>query len=190
MSNVPQVKKTRVIANPNTVHSSSQKPDNSDYHVGHQGHHLLRIDRESKQEIATKVREQLLHATVSHIAECDAIIFADYDKGVVSPELIKAVVSHAPPNSVPIIVDPKHNNFWNYEGVTALTPNHKEAGAAVREEITDVSHLIAVGEKILDRLSLQTLLITREEEGMSLFHREVDGTLQVEAFTLRLARSN
>ena len=176
----PTSKKTRVIVLSDTADFSHLNVDNTDDLSLHQGHHLLRIDRESKQEITAMLRERLLSAVISHIAEVDAIIFSDYDKGVVSAELIKAVVMHAESYDIPIIVDPKRNNFWKYEGVTALTPNHKEAGEAVQEEITDVSHLITVGEKILDRLSLRSLLITREEEGMSLFHRDSDGTLQVE----------
>ena len=176
----PTSKKTRVIVNPNTIDSTLRVEDSNDFNGMHQGHHLLRIDRESKQEIATKVRERLLHGTMSQMGNCDAIIISDYDKGVVSHELINAVVAHAKPYSIPIIVDPKRNNFWHYEGVTALTPNHKEAGAAIQVEITNVSHLIAVGEKILDQLSLRTLLITREEEGMSLFQRNTDGTIQVD----------
>ncbi|MDE0634550.1 MAG: PfkB family carbohydrate kinase [Candidatus Poribacteria bacterium] len=176
----PTTKKTRVIVRSDTAGSSRQNVHIAENLSLQQGHHLLRIDRESKQEITAMLRERLLSAAISQIAESDAIIFSDYDKGVVSAELIKAVVTHAERYGIPVVVDPKRNNFWKYKGVTALTPNHKEAGMAVQEEITDVSHLITVGEKILDRLSLKTLLITREEEGMSLFQRNSDDTLQVE----------
>lgn len=176
----PTSKKTRVIVSSDTADSSRLSAHIADNLSLQQGHHLLRIDRESKQEITAMLRERLLSAAISQITESDAIIFSDYDKGVVSAELIKSVVTHAEPYNIPIVVDPKRNNFWKYKGITALTPNHKEAGMAVQEQITDVSHLITVGEKILDRLSLKTLLITREEEGMSLFQRNSDNTLQVE----------
>jgi len=176
----PTSKKTRVIVNPNTVETSLSELDSSDDQILHQGHHLLRIDRESKQDIAAKLKERLLHTTLSQIGECDAIVFADYDKGVVDQELIQKVVLNAKSYNIPIIVDPKRNNFLHYKGATVLTPNHKEAAAALQEEITDVSHLISVGEKILDQLSLPTLLITREEQGMSLFQRDSNGNLQVD----------
>ena len=143
------------------------------------GQHLLRIDRESKQEIPDQLREQLLAAVGSQLPASDAIVFADYDKGVVNAQLIKEVVKRARADDIPVIVDPKRDNFWHYSGVTAITPNHKEAGGAVHEEITDVAHLVAVGEKILNRLALQALLITRDAEGMSLFQRSTDGTLHV-----------
>ena len=182
----PTSTKTRVIA-----YADATDPSRADANPSlHPGHHLLRIDRESKQEVSAILRERLLAAVLAQLPESDAVIFSDYDKGVVSPELIRAVVASAQPENIPIIVDPKRDNFWHYEGATALTPNHKEAGAAVQEEITDLSHLVAVGEKILARLSLKTLLITRDAEGMSLFQRDAAGTLQVEhlppqSFTVR-----
>ena len=144
------------------------------------GHHLLRIDRESKQEISPQIRKHLLDTVASQLPTSDAIIFADYDKGVVTPQLITGVMKHAASYGIPIIVDPKQNNFWHYEGVTVVTPNYKEAIAAVHAEITDVSHLVTVGEKILNRLSLKALLITRDAEGMSLFQRNTDSTVKVE----------
>ena len=143
------------------------------------GHHLLRIDRESKQEISIEMQAHLLNSVVSELPTSDAIIFADYDKGVINAQLIRDVIKHAQPYDIPIIVDPKRDNFWDYKGVTAMTPNHNEAGVAVQKEITDVRQLLAIAEEIISRLSLKALLITREAKGMSLFQREPDGSLQV-----------
>ena len=167
----PTSTKTRVIAGTSTTTLVER---------GHNAaHHLLRIDRESKQEISIRIREHLLETIVSQLPASDAIIFADYDKGVINAQLIRDVMQHAQPYDIPIVVDPKRDNFWHYKGVTAITPNHKEAGTAVHEEITDVPQLLAVGEKILNRLSLKALLITREANGMALFQRKTDGNLQV-----------
>ena len=168
----PTSTKTRVIARAGTTTFAGCEHDS--------GHHLLRIDRESKQEISVGVREHLLDSVISQLPACDAIIFADYDKGVINAQLIQDVMKHARSYDIPIIVDPKQDNFWHYKGVTAVTPNHKEAGAAIHEEITDVRQLLTVGEKIINRLSLKALLITREAKGMSLFQRKPDGSLQIE----------
>jgi D-beta-D-heptose 7-phosphate kinase/D-beta-D-heptose 1-phosphate adenosyltransferase len=169
-SHRPTSTKTRVIA-----HAASTSTEVTQ----EQGQHLLRIDRESKQEIPARLSEHLLAEVVSQLPASDAVVFADYDKGVVNTQLIKEVVKHAQSYNIPIIADPKRDNFWHYEGVTAVTPNHKEAGVAVREEITDVAQLVAVGERILNRLSLKALLITRDAEGMSLFQYAADGSLHV-----------
>ena len=168
----PTSTKTRVIARGATTFPDRERDS---------GHHLLRIDRESKQEISPQIREHLLDIIAAQLPTSDALIFADYDKGVVTPQLINGVMKHAKSHGIPIVVDPKQNNFWHYEGVTAVTPNHKEASAAVvHEEITDVSDLVAMGEKILDRLSLKALLITRDAKGMSLFYRPADSIVKVE----------
>ena len=174
-------KKTRVIVQSDNT-DFIQPPYNNqpDEPVPHHGQHLLRIDRETKIEIAGLVRTAIINAFRSRLKNTDAIIFADYDKGVFSPKLISELVSLAKSYNVPIIVDPKHNNFWHYKGVTTLTPNHKEAEDAIQKEITDESSLIAIGVNILEQLSLPTLLITREEKGMSLFQRNTNGDLQVE----------
>lgn len=136
-----------------------------------QGHHLLRIDKEAKHAISPKLRQQLLDAVASRLTETDAIVFADYDKGVVSPELIRAVVQQASPLGIPIIADPKRKNFWHYTGVTAITPNQKEAGAAVKKKMRDERCLAAAGKEILERLSISAVLLTRDENGMTLFQR-------------------
>ncbi len=174
-------KKTRVIVQSDNTDSIqipyNNKPDDE---VPHHGQHLLRIDRETKQEITGLVRTAITNPFRSQLPYTDAIIFADYDKGVFSSKLINELVNLAKLFSVPIVVDPKHDNFWHYKGVTALTPNHKEAGDAKQKEITDESSLIEIGVNILDQLSLHTLLITREEKGMSLFQRDSNGDLQVE----------
>ncbi len=174
-------KKTRVIVQSDNTDSIqlcySNRPDDV---VPHQGQHLLRIDRETKNEITGLVRTSVIDAFRSQLDNTDAVIFADYDKGVFSLELIKELVNLAKLRSVPIVVDPKHDNFWHYEGVTALTPNHKEAGHAMQKEIVDELSLIDIGTHILKQLSLPTLLVTREEKGMSLFQRDSNGDLQVE----------
>ena len=168
----PTSTKTRIIAHAANAALTDRDPIS--------GHPLLRIDRESKQEISPQIQEHLLDTVISQLPTSDAIIFADYDKGVVTAQLIKGVMKHANSYGIPIIVDPKRNNFWHYDGVTAITPNHKEASAAVHEEISDVSHLVTVGEKILNRLSLKALLITRDADGMSLFQRQADGRMKVD----------
>lgn len=173
-------KKTRVIVNSDRSSIRQQTLNNNKNIVPHQGHHLLRVDRETKQDISGLVRNHIIEAINTKLDEVDAIIFADYDKGVFSQKLITTILEHAKSINIPIVVDPKRKNFWNYRGVTALTPNHREIANATQEEITDVSHLIEIGEKVLDKLSLKSLLITREEEGMSLFQRATDGVLQVE----------
>ncbi|MCH8290785.1 D-glycero-beta-D-manno-heptose-7-phosphate kinase [Candidatus Poribacteria bacterium] len=163
----PTSTKTRVIAR--TSHTSVST---------HQ--QIVRIDRESKVPANDAVQKQLLETALDCIPCVDAIIFEDYDKGVVSAELIQAVVDRARKYQKPVVVDPKVENFWNYTKVTSITPNQKEAGTVVSQEITDESSLISVGKEILDRLEIESLLITRGEQGMSLFQRNYDEQVRID----------
>ena len=158
----PTTTKTRLIARISEAGSSTHQQ-------------LIRVDRESRQPINAYLQKQLLEAVRHRIPGSDAIVFADYDKGVVTETLIQAVVSETQDFHIPVIVDPKAENFWNYKDVTLVTPNHKEATAATNQEITNEANLLGIGDIILERLNLQYLLITRGAEGMSLFCRSENG---------------
>ena len=163
----PTITKTRVIARTSSTSTSTHQQ-------------LVRLDRESNAPVKTKIHEQLMKNALSRVPYVDAIVFEDYDKGGVSGRLIEGVLRTARQHGKPVVVDPKVENFWNYKGVTSITPNHKEAGLAVNRKISDEKSLVAVGEEILDRLNLDGLLITRGEQGMSLFRRSREGELRVD----------
>ena len=141
---------------------------------------IVRIDKESTQHSAQSLHSQLLSIILEKVNTVDAVIFADYDKGVVNSELIRAVTSKTKLNRIPVTVDPKVENFWSYEGVTSITPNQKEASIAVGVRILDQKTLLKAGQKILERLDLAHLLITRGENGMSLFEKTSEGQLKVQ----------
>ncbi|MDE0297614.1 MAG: D-glycero-beta-D-manno-heptose-7-phosphate kinase [Candidatus Poribacteria bacterium] len=163
----PTSTKTRVIARTSDTSTSTHQQ-------------LVRLDRESQAPVESAIHEQLMENALSRIPFVDAIVFEDYDKGGVSGRLIEGILRTARQQGKPVVVDPKVENFWNYKGVTSITPNHKEAGLAVNRKISDEDSLVSVGEEILDRLDLEGLLITRGEQGMSLFRRSPEGQLRTD----------
>lgn len=142
--NRPTILKTRVIAH-------------------HQ--HVVRIDREIKDEIGAEVKEKVAAVAKREIMSVDAVLISDYDKGVVSRELLTEVITYGKP----VVIDPKMRNFWNYTGATAVTPNLKEASTALNMPIVNEEDLMRAGHQIYSKLGLQALLITRGEHGMTLF---------------------
>lgn len=166
-ANRPTSTKTRVIARTSSTSTSTHQQ-------------LVRLDRESRTPVKTEILNQLMGSALERIPYVDAIVFEDYDKGGVSSRLIESALRSARQHGKPVVVDPKVENFWNYKNVTSITPNHKEAGLAVNQQISDEESLVAVGEEILDRLHLEGLLITRGEQGMSLFRRSREGELRVD----------
>ncbi len=134
-------------------------------------HHqqVVRIDREELKPIPDPVMKQIADYIHDQIDSVDAVIIEDYGKGVIVPSLVRAIVKDAKSQKKIITVDPKETHFSYYRGVTALTPNHHEAGFAVSFKIKDDATLEKAGHHMLKRLKCESVLITLGENGMAIF---------------------
>jgi D-beta-D-heptose 7-phosphate kinase/D-beta-D-heptose 1-phosphate adenosyltransferase len=132
---------------------------------------VVRFDREDKDKIEGKVSKELLKFMRSAVTAHDAVIISDYKKGVVSSELIREVIKNSRPSHIFVSVDPKVGHFHLYKNVSLITPNLSEASLASGIEITDEKSLIHAGRDLLKKLSCSAVLITKGEQGMSLFEK-------------------
>lgn len=132
--------------------------------------HVVRIDSEEKRDIDASVRRALLQALTS-AERLDGIIIEDYNKGVVVRELIHEVTALARERRIPVTIDPKFNNFFEYRGVTLFKPNKKETEEALGRTLRTDDDVLAAGRTLLERLNAENVLLTRSEKGMSLFER-------------------
>lgn len=139
------------------------------------GQHVVRIDNESKQECPEHLRLKLIDAVRSNMGALDGIIIEDYNKGAVTRDIIHAVVAAAGEHGTPVTVDPKFNNFFEYRNVTVFKPNRREVEEAVGGKLKTAADVERAGARLLDSLGAQNVLLTRGEEGMSLF--QADGTV-------------
>lgn len=128
---------------------------------------LLRIDWEDITPISTFLEYALLKNIESKIDELDAVILSDYDKGVLTPMVAKEIVKMCRERGKIVTVDPKPKNAVNYTGATSITPNRKEALECLGLKRSD--DMEAVGRELKAKLQFDNLLLTRSEEGMSLF---------------------
>lgn len=133
------------------------------------GQQIVRYDREKKTPILQESYERIISFIKRRINDVNAVIISDYGKGVITEALIKEILYLTRTNGKIIAVDPKIYNFHMYRNVTVITPNHYEAGSAAGMEINSEDDLIIAGNKIIEKLRCKSLLITRGEEGMSLF---------------------
>ncbi|MFA5352907.1 MAG: D-glycero-beta-D-manno-heptose-7-phosphate kinase [Thermodesulfovibrionales bacterium] len=140
---------------------------------------VVRFDREDKKRLEGKRLLQLMEYIREAVRSHDAVIISDYKKGVISASLIKAVLKAAKEEHTFVAVDPKVGHFHFYKGVSLITPNLHEASQGSGVEIRDEKSLIKAGTTLLNRLSCGSVLITRSEEGMSLFEREGQKGVQV-----------
>ena len=128
---------------------------------------LLRVDEEEDADLTGRDMELLLVAVRGAVADADALVLEDYNKGVLVPRVIRAAIDQAVSRDIPIVVDPKFKNFFEYGGATVFKPNRRELEAALGAAV-DVDHPDAV-PTTLQRLGVQHILLTLGDRGMALF---------------------
>ena len=133
--------------------------------------HVLRIDRETKQDISEPILEKMIRLIEDKMPDIDVVLISDYGKGLITKNLLSKVIASAKKHEKMIIVDPKGLDFSKYSGVSLLTPNKKEAALASGVEINDESSLEKAANKILENIRLDNLLITCGKDGMVLFEK-------------------
>ncbi|MCG3203492.1 MAG: Bifunctional protein HldE [Elusimicrobia bacterium] len=140
--------------------------------AGHQ--QVARFDFEKRGAVSKELGEKILNSLKRLIPQQKAVVISDYGKGLITPEVIRTCLRAAKLHHIPVIVDPKIENFLSYKGVDCITPNTKEAveGMRVFSPKTE-QELLSLGLKILKKLKCNSLLITRGEKGMTLFDSHV-----------------
>ena len=130
---------------------------------------VLRIDKEVRRPISAGTLKRLVDIVRSQINQVDLIIISDYDKGLVTRELVRDTVDLARVHGVLTLADPKSLRFEKYARVSVLTPNQKEAALAANMEITSQKDLLDAGNRIMAAAGLEKLVITCGKDGMVLF---------------------
>lgn len=128
---------------------------------------LYRIDKESVNPIAIDIEEKILAILPSVISETKIVVISDYKKGTVSTKILRSIFTLSKENNTPVIIDPKGDNFREYEGAYLIKPNLKEAYIAARASMQ--SSLEEVAKILIKQTQVKYLLITRSEKGISLF---------------------
>src|SRR5687767_65421 len=128
---------------------------------------VVRADRESRIPVNGKLEEKIVSCLKEALNEADAFVVSDYDKGVVTPAILREILPLAY-ERVPVLIDPKLRNFNSYRPATLVTPNHFEALRMSDSEDTsdDGSHHAA--KVIREKLGCDAVLITRGDRGMML----------------------
>jgi D-glycero-beta-D-manno-heptose-7-phosphate kinase len=149
------VTKTRILAG--MTHSQRQQ--------------VVRVDREPEHELDITVLRQIVSAAREYARASDAMLISDYGYGAATPEIWESIRAGNRVNGIPIALDSRYR-MLSYRGVTAATPNEPEVEDALRMKIgTDGQRLRAAAKAVLDRMKLQSLVITRGRDGMVAFER-------------------
>ncbi len=146
--------------------------------------HLLRVDEEIDEELNPETETIFIKNVQTIISDkkIDAIIFEDYDKGSITPEVIKSVVDLANKSNIPTLVDPKKRNFMEYKNVTLFKPNFKELveGSKIDIKKGDFDGIFKASQKLHSELSSKYLLITLSELGVFISYNSSYQTIPAE----------
>ncbi|MDR0789671.1 MAG: PfkB family carbohydrate kinase [Bacteroidales bacterium] len=131
---------------------------------------MLRVDEETDKDILKEEEAILLKAIFDIIAtkRIDAIIFQDYDKGVITKNIIESVVAKAKSNKIPTAADPKKRNFLNYDNITLFKPNLKELKEGLKTEIDTINEetLRKATDLLHDRHKIEKVFVTLSDKGV------------------------
>lgn len=129
---------------------------------------VVRVDTETDQQISAQESKALLDKVKELAKTADVIIFEDYDKGVLSPELIKAITDFANEQEIPTVVDPKKRNFLHYRETTLFKPNLKELkeGLNIHFDVNNPAELSQAVTHLKETLALKGAFVTLSEKGV------------------------
>ena len=128
---------------------------------------LARVDEESDDDLDGDEVEKLLEAVRAAVECADALVLEDYNKGVLVSRVIRSAIERASARGLPIVVDPKFRNFFEYRGATVFKPNRRELEAALGAAV-NVDEPGAM-TRTLSRLGVEHILLTLGDKGMALF---------------------
>lgn len=146
------------------------RPTTSKTRIIARSQQIVRIDDEVEALLDGADLERLLRIACEALADADALLLEDYNKGALPPALIAAVMEVARRRGIPIVVDPKFRQFFEYAGATVFKPNRRELESALGAAV-DLQNGHALPE-VLARLQVDNLLVTLGAEGMVLVMKD------------------
>lgn len=134
---------------------------------------VVRADREHRGPVNGPIEARIIETLKQAIENADALVVSDYDKGVVTPRILREVLplAHA---RIPVLIDPKMRNFLHYQPASLITPNHHEALRMSDLEADSDDGLHRAARVIREKLHCDAVLITRGDRGIMLLEGDND----------------
>jgi D-beta-D-heptose 7-phosphate kinase/D-beta-D-heptose 1-phosphate adenosyltransferase len=142
------------------------RPTTTKTRIVARGQQVVRVDEEEDEDLGATDVKKLLAAVEQSIDHADALVLEDYNKGVLVPSVITGSIAKARARGIPVVVDPKYRNFFQYRGATVFKPNRRELESALGAEV-DLEHPDAL-PAALAKLGVEHLLLTLGANGMAL----------------------
>src|SRR5262245_13878217 len=139
---------------------------------------MIRVDYETRDPIPAGSEDRLCGELSGAIDWADVVLISDYDKGVCTPRLLRAVIESARAAGVKVLADPiRASDYSRYRGVHCMTPNRLEAQLATGLSITRPEDALLLGRQLVESLAMEAILVTLDRDGMAVVR--ADGRAEV-----------
>lgn len=145
------------------------RPTTKKTRIGAATQQIVRIDMESRSDISRQMETDIIKLLEHQIKVCDAIIIEDYNKGLLTENLINTVIALAKKHGKLVTVDPKQRNFFSYLGVDVFKPNFSEMQKNIGLILATEDEFFTQAKQLKDRLQCKFLVVTRGELGLYVF---------------------
>ena len=136
------------------------------------GFHALRVDKEDRRDAPLAMSKKLLAESEPIIKGVDCVMLSDYDRGAVTSYLMGGIVSAAKAAGKIVVGQPKMHHYLDFSGVTYVKSNLEEAEHATGMAMVNETSLRNLGVNLMSRLESKAILITRGEQGVTLFDKD------------------
>jgi D-beta-D-heptose 7-phosphate kinase/D-beta-D-heptose 1-phosphate adenosyltransferase len=139
-----------------------------------EGQQLLRADDETTAPISDETARHLIAAIRDELRDADVMVLSDYMKGVLTDDVLTIAIREARAAGVPVITDPKRNDYGAYAGTAIIKPNRAELSAAARMPCDSDEEVEAAARALMADYRIQAVMVTRSEQGMCLVKRDAE----------------
>ena len=137
---------------------------------GHQ--QILRLDTESRASHSDSAYASLLQDALRALPDTTVVVLSDYAKGTLTEEVCQTIICEATRRNLPVLVDPKQQDFARYCGATAICPNLKELAAATGESPGNIRAVLKAGQTLVRKLGLEFIAVTLGDKGITVLRPE------------------
>ncbi len=129
---------------------------------------MLRLDFERSGVRIPGDYSRLVDAALARLPSCDALVLSDYAKGAITPQICEALIPAARKLGIPVLVDPKGQDYTHYRGATTICPNLSELSRATQIDSGSLEALLCAAEAMVSALNIDFMTATLSEKGIAL----------------------
>ena len=137
---------------------------------GHQ--QIMRLDTECRETHSSSDYASLLRDALRALPDAAIVVLSDYAKGALTEEVCQTILCETTRHNIPVLVDPKQQDFGRYGGATAICPNLKELAAATGERPDDLPRVLKAGQTLVRKLGLEFMTATLGDKGIAVLRPE------------------